>query len=273
MSRSRALFIPVHADVVDHPKTIRAAQRLGVSNAQVIGHMVLLWRCGALHAEQGDLGLDAPALARVAGWEGDPEAFVNALLSCGKKDGHGFLESTDRGLVLHELPDYLEPLIARREKDRIRKAEERAAAKSADSPRTRDGQSAEVRSKSESDPESERPGDPRERAPSAPDAPSGTKVAKPRTAKDVPGSIDDVKAYWADQKLSGSPDKFFDYHTSKGWIVGKTPMRDWKASARNWSRGELGRAPAGRLSSTPPRASSPVPLSTGKPMTDADGTF
>lgn len=31
-------------------------------------------------------------------------------------------------------------------------------------------------------------------------------------------------------------DKFFDFYTSKGWKVGKTPMVDWRASVRTWKR-------------------------------------
>lgn len=29
---------------------------------------------------------------------------------------------------------------------------------------------------------------------------------------------------------------FFDYQTSKGWRVGKSPMKDWKAAMRTWRR-------------------------------------
>jgi hypothetical protein len=27
---------------------------------------------------------------------------------------------------------------------------------------------------------------------------------------------------------------FCDYYESKGWLVGKTPMKDWKAAVRTW---------------------------------------
>lgn len=27
---------------------------------------------------------------------------------------------------------------------------------------------------------------------------------------------------------------FFDFYQSKGWVVGKAPMKDWKAAARRW---------------------------------------
>jgi hypothetical protein len=30
--------------------------------------------------------------------------------------------------------------------------------------------------------------------------------------------------------------KYFDYYTANGWRVGRSPMKDWKAAARNWLR-------------------------------------
>ena len=30
----------------------------------------------------------------------------------------------------------------------------------------------------------------------------------------------------------------FDYYSSKGWLIGKTKMKDWKAAVRNWIRNE-----------------------------------
>lgn len=31
-------------------------------------------------------------------------------------------------------------------------------------------------------------------------------------------------------------EKFFDYHESKGWVVGRSAMKDWKAACRTWKR-------------------------------------
>lgn len=31
-------------------------------------------------------------------------------------------------------------------------------------------------------------------------------------------------------------DKFFDYYNSKGWMVGKSKMKDWQSALRNWQR-------------------------------------
>lgn len=33
---------------------------------------------------------------------------------------------------------------------------------------------------------------------------------------------------------SDEGEKFFNFYTSKGWFVGKSKMKDWKAAARNW---------------------------------------
>lgn len=32
------------------------------------------------------------------------------------------------------------------------------------------------------------------------------------------------------------PERFVDFYAQKGWMVGKTRMKDWKASVRNWVR-------------------------------------
>lgn len=31
-------------------------------------------------------------------------------------------------------------------------------------------------------------------------------------------------------------DQFYDFYQSKGWLVGKNKMKDWKAAIRNWER-------------------------------------
>lgn len=31
---------------------------------------------------------------------------------------------------------------------------------------------------------------------------------------------------------------FVDFYTSKGWYVGKTKMKDWKASVRTWEKNQ-----------------------------------
>ncbi|ORI00247.1 phage replisome organizer N-terminal domain-containing protein [Campylobacter concisus] len=46
---------------------------------------------------------------------------------------------------------------------------------------------------------------------------------------------------------------FFDFYESKGWVVGKNPMKDWQATMRNWDRTERERG--GKCKNTPTNTS------------------
>ena len=35
---------------------------------------------------------------------------------------------------------------------------------------------------------------------------------------------------------------FVDFYESKGWLVGKTKMKDWQAAVRTWNRNEKTKA-------------------------------
>lgn len=49
-------------------------------------------------------------------------------------------------------------------------------------------------------------------------------------------SLDEVKAYCQERKNNVSPEEWYDFYASKGWMVGKNTMRDWRASVRLWER-------------------------------------
>lgn len=53
----------------------------------------------------------------------------------------------------------------------------------------------------------------------------------------VPGSLEEVKAWFAEQKFSlQQAEKFYNYYGSIGWTVGKSrqPMHNWRLAAKNW---------------------------------------
>lgn len=52
----------------------------------------------------------------------------------------------------------------------------------------------------------------------------------------APPTPEQVGEYAAEKGLTLDPHRFCDYYASKGWKVGSSPMKDWKAAARNWSR-------------------------------------
>ena len=54
----------------------------------------------------------------------------------------------------------------------------------------------------------------------------------------VPPTPEDVRAYCKERGNNVDPDKFIDFYESKGWMVGKNKMKDWKAAVRNWERSE-----------------------------------
>lgn len=62
----------------------------------------------------------------------------------------------------------------------------------------------------------------------------------------VAPSVDEVRAYCKERGNNIDAESFVDYYASTGWMVGKKPMKDWKASVRTWERNE--RKPANKAS-------------------------
>ncbi len=86
-------YVEVHVELPTHPKTKRCARRLGIGVPQMVGHLAMLWLWCQRYAPDGDVsGLVPAELADGAGWEGDAQAFMDALLACGIGAGAGFLE-------------------------------------------------------------------------------------------------------------------------------------------------------------------------------------
>lgn len=89
-------------DGLEHPKTLELAARLGVTRPTVIGHLELLWAFVGKLAPQGNIGKYGDgAIARAAEWQGDPTAFVDALLLTRFLDECGTCR-----LVVHDWGDH-----------------------------------------------------------------------------------------------------------------------------------------------------------------------
>lgn len=50
----------------------------------------------------------------------------------------------------------------------------------------------------------------------------------------VPPSLEEVQAYCSERGNGIDAQSFIDFYSSKGWLVGKTKMTDWKAAVRTW---------------------------------------
>ena len=49
-----------------------------------------------------------------------------------------------------------------------------------------------------------------------------------------PPTTEEVKAYCLERNNSVDAETFVDYYQSKGWMIGKNHMKDWKAAVRTW---------------------------------------
>lgn len=47
-----------------------------------------------------------------------------------------------------------------------------------------------------------------------------------------------ARNFMSEDKLVNFARTFMDHYESNGWIVGKTPMKDWQSTVRNWMRKE-----------------------------------
>jgi hypothetical protein len=57
-------------------------------------------------------------------------------------------------------------------------------------------------------------------------------------------NIEEIRKYIKEERRSNvDPQKFYDFYESKGWMVGKNKMKDWKACVRTWEQRQDGQAP------------------------------
>lgn len=59
-----------------------------------------------------------------------------------------------------------------------------------------------------------------------------------KTRAFTPPSLEEVSEYCSERKNHVNAQTFIDFYTSKGWMIGKSKMRDWKAAVRTWERRE-----------------------------------
>lgn len=59
-----------------------------------------------------------------------------------------------------------------------------------------------------------------------------------RSKRFIPPTVDGVRAYCQERGNCVDPQRFVDYYSSNGWMVGKTKMKDWKAAVRTWEQRE-----------------------------------
>jgi len=49
-------------------------------------------------------------------------------------------------------------------------------------------------------------------------------------------TLEEVAAYCEERQNGMDPAQFIDFYESKGWMIGKNPMKDWHAAVRTWEK-------------------------------------
>lgn len=131
-------WIKVEQTLVNHNKVLDVAGDLEIGVPQATGMMILLWLWALDNAPDGSLEKVRPrSLAIAAQWDGDPDAFVEAL-----KNAHLLDVAEDGSLYLHDWHEYGGKLTAKREaeKERSRRRRAETNGQPTDDRETTDGQ-------------------------------------------------------------------------------------------------------------------------------------
>ena len=52
----------------------------------------------------------------------------------------------------------------------------------------------------------------------------------------VPPTLEEVKEYCSERHNQVDAERFINFYESKGWMIGKNRMKDWKACVRTWEK-------------------------------------
>lgn len=116
------MYLPVDVELLGHPKLMRLAGALNVTQPEAMWHLLHLWRWAMQYAPDGDLTGSTPMeIAIAAQWlNGDVERFVDVLASDLWR-GSGFIDRERNGSVtLHDWSDGGGKLDKKREQGRLR---------------------------------------------------------------------------------------------------------------------------------------------------------
>ena len=113
-------WIKVHQSIATNRKVLQAADVLRIPEAQMIGHLVLLWLWSIENAPEGRLIVSEEMLRKVAGFPKPGRTFVDALVQAGllQTDGDG------RYLIVN-YDEHISPIVLATERNRRRVREYR----------------------------------------------------------------------------------------------------------------------------------------------------
>ena len=101
---------------IQHPKTIRLSELLGISHRDAVGLMEMLWHWTAEYASAGDIGRWTDRqIADAVQWSGDPAKLIDGLCDCGPKTSAGYLDRcANVRLVVHDWSEHCPEYVRKR---------------------------------------------------------------------------------------------------------------------------------------------------------------
>ena len=54
--------------------------------------------------------------------------------------------------------------------------------------------------------------------------------------KFVKPSIEEIRQYCQEKGVNVDAEQFFNFYESKGWLIGKSPMKNWRAAVSTWAK-------------------------------------
>ena len=61
-------------------------------------------------------------------------------------------------------------------------------------------------------------------------------IGKDNNKRFTPPTLEEVRKYCQERNNTVDPETFINFYESKGWYVGKTKMKDWRACVRTWEK-------------------------------------
>lgn len=61
-------------------------------------------------------------------------------------------------------------------------------------------------------------------------------ISTKKSSRFTPPTLDEVEQYCLERANGIDAQTFIDFYESKGWMIGKNKMKDWKAAVRTWER-------------------------------------
>lgn len=214
-------FIKLYTGLIRHRKLIELAKDLKIKPVYAHAHLTTLW-CSALEqAQDGDLSSWSDEfIAYSAHYEGDPVNFVKLLQK------NGWLD--DR--ILHDWLDYAGRYLM----NRYGKSEKHVLENIWKKHDKLYGQPKANRFPTDSHPTpNQKPTTDKIRLDKSREE---KKYVGGKSSRFTPPTLAELEIYCSERKNGVDPQKFLDFYESKGWLIGKNKMKDWKAAVRTWER-------------------------------------